>query len=353
MTSVDKSTLGRPFPMRVAKPAHRYSILYVERDLAAFSSIARRLTKNGFILHVAENGHEGVRLFAEVQPDIVITEINLPGMDGLEMVRQLRYYNPRLQVIILSSQPECEQLIEAINLGVNFFLRKPVNEVQLHATLNKALHNIRYVPAMFAADREEGDRGVEPERVQPLCGTEVLPSANSDEIHRINAELEYRLLRRNALLEAANTELEDFCDAISHDLRGPLSRLQGFSHVLFEDYGDQLDSQGKLYLERIDRTSRQLKTILDALLDLSMLTRKSLVTREVDLSGIASDVVNQLKNTASHRNVASIIAPGISLNGDAGLLRIALENLLGNADMGGIRRRERGNFLLYPLVHGG
>ena len=64
--------------------------LYVESDLAMFASAAKMLSRNGFILHVAENGREGLRLFTELRPNVVISELNLPGMSGVEMVRQIR-----------------------------------------------------------------------------------------------------------------------------------------------------------------------------------------------------------------------------------------------------------------------
>jgi signal transduction histidine kinase len=301
---------------------NKHTILYVESDLAMFASAAKMLSRNGFILHVAENGREGLRLFSELKPNVVISELNLPGMSGIEMVRQIRQLSPTTPIILLSASFDSERLIELINLGITSFIRKPVVEAELSSAIEKCL------TGQLLSGEGVTEGHVDSDVVIGINGEN---HDAEEDIRKINAELEYRLLRRNALLEAAHKELEDFCDAISHDLRGPLARLQGFSQVLLEDYGSKLDPQGQVYLEKIDQTSRQLKRILDALLDLSQLTRKSVAAQEVDLSSIAYAIARQLKNTMPRRKVTFVVTPGVIVKGDASLLRIALENLLGNA----------------------
>lgn len=152
-----------------------------------------------------------------------------------------------------------------------------------------------------------------------------------EEVRKLNAELEYRVLQRTALLEATNKELDEFCDAISHELCGPLSRLQGLSRALCEDLQEILDETGKDYLNRINLTTIQLKQIIDALLGLSQLTRRGLSVQEVNLGSMASAIAQGLTAAEPGREVKFYITPDAVVRGDQMLLKVAMENLLSYA----------------------
>lgn len=150
-------------------------------------------------------------------------------------------------------------------------------------------------------------------------------------LQRLNEELETRVARRTVQLEVANKELEAFAHSVSHDLRAPLRGIDGFSQVLLEDYADRLDDQGKDSLVRVRRGCQQMGRLIDGLLRLSRLTRVEMRHEMVDLSGLARTIAGQLQENDPHRPVELSIAPGLEVEGDAELLRVALENLLGNA----------------------
>ncbi len=138
-------------------------------------------------------------------------------------------------------------------------------------------------------------------------------------------------LRRNAAqLLAANTELDAFAYSVSHDLRAPLRSIDGFSHVLLEDYAAQLDEAGRDSLQRVRAASQRMATLIDDLLKLARVTRSEMRTENVDLSGMAQDIAADLQRGAPDRPVDFAIAPGLGARGDPRLLRVALENLLRN-----------------------
>jgi len=135
----------------------------------------------------------------------------------------------------------------------------------------------------------------------------------------------------NEQLQMANGELEAFCYSVSHDLRAPLRGLDGFSQALLEDYGDKLGGDGKNLLQRIRAGSQRMGQLIDDLLNLSRVSRSELHREPVDLSEMASDVATELRGLDPHRHVALRIDEDLKAKGDPQLLRVVLENLLGNA----------------------
>ncbi len=144
-------------------------------------------------------------------------------------------------------------------------------------------------------------------------------------------EIERQLKSRSIELEAINQELEAFSYSVSHDLRAPLRAIDGFSRILLTDYADRLDETGRDRLGRVRRAAQHMATLIDDLLKLSRVTRTELKREEVDLSALARELADDLRKQAPDRNVQFIIAPDLLAHGDKGLLRIALDNLLGNA----------------------
>ncbi len=161
--------------------------------------------------------------------------------------------------------------------------------------------------------------------------TEQALQENQEQIRRINAELEQRVLERTAELAVANKELESFSYSVSHDLRSPLRSIDGFSQALLEDYNDKLDAQAQNYLHRVRAASQRMAQLIDDMLNLSRVSRGEMRREEIDLSRMARDITEQLQRAQPERIVEVKIEDGIKARGDDRLLRIALENLLGNA----------------------
>lgn len=395
-----------------------YSVLYVEDDPAQFARTAKMLSRLGFFLYVAENGKEALRIYYEVRPDIVISDIEATVISGLELAREIRKSDDDTRIILTVPRNRADLLFTSFDLEINGFLAKPVEFEPLSALLSQCVRRIdlnrgvkgikeRNSLLMTAIDRcpnmitiadANGNiqhmnsrasivrgvnlsdasgshisgflRNASPAAMEALSrGTEwsgELPIKNKsgvnvveqtiispvrgesgelrhfivyseditvrksaeEEIRKLNAELEYRVLQRTALLEATNKELDEFCDAISHELCGPLSRLQGLSRALCEDLQEIIDETGKDYLNRINLTTIQLKQIIDALLNLSQLTRRGLSVQDVNLGALASSITQSLSAAEPEREVKFYITPDAMVRGDQSLLKVAMENLL-------------------------
>jgi PAS domain S-box-containing protein len=152
-----------------------------------------------------------------------------------------------------------------------------------------------------------------------------------EEIRRLNAELEERVRQRTTELEASTRELDAFAYSVSHDLRAPLRALDGFSQVLAEDYADVLDETGREYLRRIQAATVRMGQLIDDLLDLSRTTRMELRRQPVDLAHLADEVTAELRAAEPDRVVTIDIDEGLHGSGDPHLLRLVLQNLIGNA----------------------
>ncbi|MBA3939024.1 MAG: hypothetical protein H0X38_16380, partial [Planctomycetes bacterium] len=164
-----------------------------------------------------------------------------------------------------------------------------------------------------------------------LTGIAIERHQTGEELGLLTADLERRVVERTAMLEVANRELEAFSYSVSHDLRAPLRAIDGFAQALDEDHGATLAPTARDYLARVRGATRRMAELIDDLLVLARITRAELVRAPVDLSALAEAVVAALRRDAPQRVVTVAIAPGMTASGDARLLTVALENLLGNA----------------------
>ncbi|MDP2690152.1 MAG: ATP-binding protein, partial [Deltaproteobacteria bacterium] len=152
-----------------------------------------------------------------------------------------------------------------------------------------------------------------------------------EEVRTLNRELERRVLERTEQLEAANRELESFSYSAAHDLRTPLRLVDGFSKTLLRDYAEKLDERGRDYLKRVRDASARMGNLIEDLMNLSHVMRAEMRLEDVDLSALAREVCDNLKKAQPEREVEIIVEEGLRTKADGRLLRIVLENLIGNA----------------------
>lgn len=148
-----------------------------------------------------------------------------------------------------------------------------------------------------------------------------------EKIRRLNEQLQHRASE----LEAANQELEAFSYSASHDLRAPLRSIDGYSHILLEDSAQHLNEEGKAHLLEVRRAAERMSRLIDGMLTLSRITRTQPQRQKVDLSAMASEIETELRLDQPNRHAEFHIEPNLQTLGDPQLLRILLDNLLGNA----------------------
>jgi hypothetical protein len=150
-------------------------------------------------------------------------------------------------------------------------------------------------------------------------------------ILQMNLDLEQRVNERTAALVAANAELKSFGYSVSHDLRSPLRAILGYSHILMEDFTEPVGDEGAQLIGRIVAACKRMEQLIEGLLQLSTLVRTDIDKRRVDLSALASTVLEDLADANPDRKVESEVQSGVNAHADPQMMRSALTNLLGNA----------------------
>ena len=160
-------------------------------------------------------------------------------------------------------------------------------------------------------------------------------------------ELQRRLADKSSALRAATAEVETLLYSVSHDLRAPLRHLIGFSRLLLDDHGKELDPGALHYAERIHEAADQMATLVDDLVGLSRIGRQDLLRRDVGLTMLVEDVVDQLRQSTDGRVIEWQVEELPTVECDPGLAKIAITHLLANA-VKFTRPRERAIIRVHP-----
>ena len=401
-----------------AAPGSGFKLLYVEDDEITRQTVLTLLNRRfpGLALESAPNGGEAIDLYGTFAPDLVVTDIRMPVMSGIEMARRMLAQKPSLPIIVTSAHSDMQYLMESIELGIARYVLKPIDSGKLFTSIETCLGTlsterelqaqqafvrklsravqqsqssivitdpegtVEYVNPKFTelSGKEESEvlghplaqllpggdeiwgrvcygdtwhgevagvgKGGRP-LYQSSSVSPVLDEAgaianfvavleditervlNEREIEQLNESLSARAEE----LEIANRDLEGFSYTVSHDLRTPLTNINGYCQVILEIYGGTLETGCKDFINTILNETINMNQLIKTLLEFSRVTRAEIMKSPVDLSQMATLVAASQQLAAPGRRLAFTIEPDISAYGDPDLLKVVLENLISNA----------------------
>jgi signal transduction histidine kinase len=304
--------------------SERVKILLVDDQPENLLSAEAVLESLGQEVILADSGREALRHLLDHDFACILLDIMMPEMDGFEtaaLIRQ-RERSRLTPIIFLTALGRSEaHVLRGYGLGAVDYMSKPFVPEVLRSKVGVfvELHRKSALLARQSSLLERRNAELQ-EAIQRSWRAE-------EEIKALNRHLERRLDEINAV----NRELEAFSYSVSHDLRGPLSRIAGFSKALLELHAGQLDEQGRAYLARIDNSARRMCDLVEDLLNFSRLTRVEMKAQEVDLSALVAGLASEIAARDPQRVAQFDIAPGVKAWCDPILLRAAMANLLENA----------------------
>jgi signal transduction histidine kinase len=273
------------------------------------------LRDEGYDVVLAHSGEEALDLLAVQPVACILLDLIMPGIGGRATCERIKSA-PTIRdtpLILLTAVDDRGAMLDGLSAGADDYISKSSEFAVLKARVRAQIRRKLF---------EDENRRIREELLRRELEAAEARSA------RVLAEARATHV---AELERKNRELEAFSYSVSHDLRAPLRAIDGFSQIVIEGCADKLDQDNLGNLQRVRSAAQRMDELINDMLELSRVTRQDLVPRDVDLSAMARAIASELAGRQPERCVAMEIADGIAARGDERLLRIVLENLLGNA----------------------
>ena len=347
-------------------------ILIAEDSLTQAENLRYFLEQQGYQVVAAKNGREALELMTRYKPDLLISDIVMPEMDGYELCHCIRSDQGMqdLPIIFLTVLSDPADIMKSLECGADGFIIKPFKEEPLIERIRLLLasqdlrkheekqepvevvfHGKKYrvnadrlqimnlLVSTYEAAVETNSELRKAQRELQDLSAEL--AAQSEELQLQNEELSTlaeELQKRTTELEAANRklkfanrELESFSYSVSHDLKAPIRAIQGFSRMLLGEHAARLDEEGHRLLDVIVNNTQIMSKLIDDLLELSQVGRHQLRRSQVDLDALARQVFKQLREQEPKREIQLTINDLPQVWGDPALINQIMMNLLGNA----------------------
>jgi hypothetical protein len=277
-------------------------VLVVDDEAPQMEALCRTLKDEGYETAGFTNGMAALAALRESRFEVLLADLTMPEMDGIALLNQAQAIDPDLVGIIMTGHGRIDTAVRAMKIGAIDYVLKPFKLRDLLPVLARAL-------------------GIRRLRLE-------------------NAELARQVAQHTAELEASNKELESFTYSVSHDLRAPLRAIDAYAGMLVEDFGTQLPEAATELLGRINASVERMRELMDALIRFSRLGRQSLTMRNVNVSSLVQEVLEEFRQERKERQIDVRVGPLPDCLGDATLLKAALTNLVSNA-FKFTRRKER------------
>jgi two-component system NtrC family sensor kinase len=290
-------------------------ILTVDDSLTYLHEVAEQLRQEGYDVIPARSGEEALELLSVQSVDCILLDLVMPGLSGQETCRRIKGSAAwrDIPLIMHTAVEEQAAMIEGINAGADDYIAKSSDLEVLSARVRAQLRRKQF---------EDENRNIREQLLQKEV--EVVAANSARELAEIRATFVDEL-------KSKNIELEAFSYSVSHDLRAPLRSIDGFSKLLLDGYADKVDAKGQDYLHLVRESAQRMGELIDDLLLLSRVGRADLSRDQIDLSEIARGVSEELKKKDPDRHIEWRIEDQLLVEADSGLMRVAFDNLLGNA----------------------
>jgi len=329
------------------------ALLIVDDEPANLAVATDYLAGYGFQIKIAQTGETGLELARLAQPDLILLDVRLPGIDGFETCRRLKadVRTQDIPVIFMTVATKTEDKVTGFEVGGVDYITKPFQQEEVLARVTTHLH-LRQLTRMLEEQNEQlqsvqealyranesleqrvAERTAELAQVNAILQEQIAERKRAEEeIRRLNRELEQRVLDRTAQLKTANEELEGFVYSVSHDLRAPLRHIDGFLELLQQRRTTEaLDEHSRHYMSNISSAARRMGQLIDDLLAFSRMGRNEMSKMPVDLNALTQEIVQELAPETQGRAIRWRIADLPTVSGDRAMLRQVLTNLIANA----------------------
>jgi signal transduction histidine kinase len=268
-------------------------VLIVDDEVAQMNALCNALRDEGYATTGFSDADRALAALKNDGCDLLLTDLRMPQMDGIELVRAALGVDPSIAAIVMTGHGTIDNAIEAMKAGAIDYILKPFN-----------LTRIRPILARAGTVRK---------------------------MRLLNAELEQSVRERTLELEAANKELEAFVHSVSHDLQAPVRAIGGYSQLLLKEVAPRLSQRELLLLEHVAGSAKQLAELIDGLLQFARAGRHSLAKVRIDLGTLVAEVLESIRHQYPERQVEVRVASLPDCDADPTLLRQVLTNLLSNA----------------------
>lgn len=275
-------------------------ILIVDDEPGNVFLLEQMMIQEGYdSLHSTCDSTQAIGLFAEVQPDLVLLDLNMPRTDGFQVMEQLKEADPEsmVPILVLTALKDEKTKLRALRSGAKDFLSKPFDLTE--ASL----------------------------RIKNLLEMRLL----HQRVQMHNQILEEQVQIRTAELERSAEELTNFAYIASHDLQEPLRKVIAFGDRLAAKFGPVLNDTGKDYVERMQKSAIRMKGLIDDLLHFSRVTMRSTPFQEIDLNAVISEVLSDLEVQIERTKGRVEVDPLPRIEGGKFQMRQLFQNLISNA----------------------
>ncbi len=276
-----------------ANSVPKVRLLVVDDEPAHMTALYHTLEDAGYDVTAFPSPSQALEAFSKQSFDLVLTDLQMPGMDGISFLRSVQELDQHLVGIVMTGHGAIDTAIEAMKAGALDYVLKPFRLSTILPVLSRAL-----------------------------------------EVRRLRLEithLQQRVREHMVELESANKELESFSYSVSHDLRAPLRAISGFSNILVESYSPQLPDEAQHLLNRIMSNTERMGTLIEHLLRFSRLSKQAINKRSINTGALVREVLEELHKEQPTRSIDVQVQNLPDTLGDLVLIRQVFTNLLSNA----------------------